>query len=260
MVWKSIATSVSGIPEMLKGMKVMVGQAHTAYARQTGLAVGSSEKLADTWQNAVINAVTIRDVTLETAGAVKRIYGPEIAGSVSKLEASTQFIDAYWENIYNNAKLAEAVNESMGYEAVKASSGAASIMEHIQFSKRLLLDQTGMLGKTRVLQVMAKESIAKNNKQIAEIDDQYNALSNKMENSDKGREWMTRTEKEKMRARQDELTGQKKALEQDNFRIESNRQLLSIFNKITGAVQNTAAAFGVGVEANDKRLDLAEKT
>ena len=83
---------------------------------------------------------------------------------------------------------------------LKASSGAAaSIMEHIQFSKRLLLDQTGMLGKARVLQVMAKESIAKNNKQIAEIDDQYNALSNKMENSDKGREWMTRTEKEKMR-------------------------------------------------------------
>ena len=55
-----------------------------------------------------------------------------------------------------------------------------------------------------------------------------------------------------------ELTCQK-SLEQDNFRIESNRQLLSIFNKITGAVQNTAAAFGVGVEAMISALDLAEK-
>lgn len=257
-LFEMIAASVAPLPEMLKAMKVMVGQA-SSYAKQTGMASLSVDQMADTWQNSVINAVAIRDATIETAGAIKRIYGPEIAGSVAKLEASTAFIDGYWDNIYQNAKLAEQVNESMGFEAVKAASGSAAIMGHIQFSKRLLIEQKSMVGKARVLQVMARESIANNKKHIQEIQDQYDAVERKISGSSKSREWLSRTEQEKMRAEQQNYKAQQKQLELENDHLTVNQNILGVVNSITGKIQGIGAAVGLGVEADQKRLVLADK-
>lgn len=257
-LWEMIAASVSPLPEMLKAMKVMVGQA-SAYTKQTGLAAENAAHMEDNWQNAVINAVAIRDATIETSGAIKRIYGPEIAGSVSKLEASTKFIDEYWDNIYNNARLAEGVNKAMGYEAVRASSGSAAIMGHIQFTKRLLIDQKSMVGKARVMQVMAQESIDKNNKQIDEIQSKYDAIEKKISGASKSREWLSHTETEKLKGEQANYKAQQKALKLENDHLTVNQNILKVVNGVTGKLQGWGAAVGIGVKADEKRLDLADK-
>lgn len=257
-LWTMIAASVEPLPEMLKAMKVLVSQAGN-YARQTGLAALSTDQMADTWQNTVLNAVAMQEATGKTADAMKRVFGPEIVGSVTKMESSTKFISSYIQNIYDNMTLAEQINSTMGYEAVSASSGSAAIMEHVDITKHLLIDQASMIGKARVLQVMAKQAMKKNQEDINDIDTQYNALSKKIQGAGKGREWMSLTEKDQLKTQQAQLTAQRKSLEIEMKRKQADTQLLGVFNKITGIVQGGAAALGVGVEANQKRLELANK-